>query len=69
MRFKEKSLEIVVKCDANGDFRVESNSRENFRVFMALKAVLKSMAREINRQHGRLTLDNNHEGRFASSVN
>ena len=68
MRFNDKKLEIVVKAAANGDFSVESNSRESFRVLRTLKAVVAAMDLEINRQRGRLVLAQDHTGHFERSI-
>jgi hypothetical protein len=57
-------LEIVVRVRPNGDFRVEASSRETFRIFHALKAVVREMERGINAKKGRLLLPNSHADKF-----
>ena len=69
MKFTDKQLEIVVKAAANGAFTVESNSRESYRVLHVLRTIVQCMDNEVNRQRGRLLLDQNHTGRFERSLN
>lgn len=71
MIFKEKELEILVRVQANGDFTVQSNSREKFRVLHALKGVVMQLAGELGILQAKpradrpaLVLDRNHVGHF-----
>lgn len=64
MRPQHGDLEIVIKVKRNGDFTVESNSREKFRVLRALSMVAKEMVLEMNRLNGALLSPSDHVGRF-----
>lgn len=64
MKAPSEGLEIVIKAKPGGDWTVEANSRDNYRVVHALRCVLKSMDMELNRLKGRLILPNSHADQF-----
>lgn len=61
-------IEIVIKARADGNFTVESSSREIYRNMQVLRVALQSMVNEANRLRGKLLLPNNHVGHFERSA-
>ena len=57
-------MEVVIKAKANGDFTVESSSRETYRVLVVLKAAVKAVEQAVNRKQGRLLLPASHHDSF-----
>lgn len=57
-------MEIVIDYKANGDFKVRSTTRENYRVAKVLAHVVTQMVSEMNRLNGALVTDGQHVGHF-----
>lgn len=62
-------MEIVLKVKANGDFTVESSSRETYRVFKALVAAAQEINRGMNAKKGRLMLPRNYADAYEMNGN
>lgn len=45
MRFNEKELEIVINRKADGKFALKSNSRETYRICMAMQAIVRDLSK------------------------
>lgn len=69
MKAPVEGLEVVIKATPNGDYTVESNSRENYRVLHALKAIVKDMEKAVNAKRGRLLLPASHLDQFTLNGN
>lgn len=61
MKFDDKSLEVVVKVKPCGDFSIESNTRENIRVYRVLLLAAKRMQALLNRRDPAVILPSNHK--------